>query len=462
MPVRFDLEPIDPASNLATGPRVTAGTVAATSIPYHGQEDSNDQVLDNYAAVRYQLDTSTLQLPAGSPSQTYRVWVVLDAADPANTAEQTHGWRQPNVIVTPEQPLSAGTTVTLALQDASGTVLDTVSYTSQGTDDNIAVGLAAALNSSAAVLSFGAKASVQDTTTSTPSVVVYKSGAQPPAGTEYRAGMVAGSQALYVVPPPTQSGVPLLTATNLEYGQNNEGWGLLTVNTATMPGPMLGADDPCALSSGLSAERGPDIQLRRASLTPLPAGGRVAGGKTTVRAGDRVAIRVSAFANTNWAGFERVTVYQGEPEHGGLVAGTALIRGIDKQRGGHGWFSWQAPSLPGTYTLVAQLQESPNDSTIGNNAASVEIVVEAGAEAAVPPLARQRQPLGAIQSRGTGGAWAACCCFTRRRPFVRANRHGRASNANAAPTAMFFRRPCPNSPPAHRQSPVTVPVTEPR
>ena len=174
------------------------------------------------------------------------------------------------------------------------------------------------------------------------------------------------------------SGVPLLTATNLEYGQNNEGWGLLTVNKSTTPGPMLGSDDPCALSSGYSAERGPDIQLRRSSLTPMPAAGRVAGGKMVVQAGDRVPIRVSAFAGTNWAGFEHVTVYQGEPEDGGRVAGTALIRGIDAKTGGHGWFTWQAPTQPGTYTLVAQLQEHHNDAAPGNNEATVEIVVEGG------------------------------------------------------------------------------------
>lgn len=53
-------------------------------------------MLDNYGAVRYQLDTSKL-LPAVAQSQTYRVWVVLDPQDPGNQAGQTHGWRQPNI-----------------------------------------------------------------------------------------------------------------------------------------------------------------------------------------------------------------------------------------------------------------------------------------------------------------------------------------------------------------------------
>ena len=204
--------------------------------------------------------------------------------------------------------------------------------------------------------------------------------------------MVSGSQALYVVPQVPTTGVPTVTATNLEYGQNNEGWGLLTVYKSTTPGPMLGSDDACGLSSGYSAERGPDLQLRRSSLTPLPAGGRVAGGKTVVQAGDRVPIRVTAYAGTHWTGFEQVTVYQGEPADGGPVAGTALIRGIDAT-GGHGWFTWQAPTTPGTYTLVAQLQQHHNDAAPGNNQAAVEIIVEPGQQ--LP----YRRFLGAI-SRG--------------------------------------------------------------
>ena len=393
LPIRFDLEPINPASYAsATGARTTVGTVTAPAIPYHGQEDSTGDVLDNYVSVRSTLDTSTL-VPAGKLAQTYRVWVVLDGDDAATTAGETHGWRQANVIVTPETTLSAGTTIALQLQDAGGTTLDTVSYTSQGTSDTIAVGLMKALNASAVLQQFGATANVQDTTTSTPSVVVYKSGATPPAGSEFRAGMVSGSQALYVVPQVPGTGVPTVTATNLEYGQNNEGWGLLTVYKSTTPGPMLGSNDACGLSSGYSAERGPDLQLRRSSLTPMPAGGRVAGGKTVVQAGDRVPIRVTAYAGTHWTGFEQVTVYQGEPADGGPVAGTALIRGIDAKTGGHGWFTWQAPTTPGTYTLVAQLQQHHNDAAPGNNQATVEIVVEGG------PTLPYRRFLGAI-SRG--------------------------------------------------------------
>ena len=389
MNVRFDLEPVDPLHNYKpTGKgRFTVGTVAVPAIPYHGQTDGTDKVLDNYTSVRYQLDTSALS------SATYRVWVVLDPADVDNTAAQaTHGWRQPNVILTPEQPLEAGTTVKVDLVNSAGTT-ETVSYASKNDEDNIAAGLMTALNNSTSMKQLGATASLQDTTTSTPSIVVTLAGAEPPPSTEFRAGLVAGSQQLYFVPPMPTSGVPIVTATNLEYGQNNEGWGLLTVYKSTTPGPMLGSDDACALSSGYSAERGPDIQLRRSSLTPMPAAGRVAGGKTVVQAGDRVPIRVSAFAGTTWAGFEHVTVYQGEPEDGSPVAGTALIRGIDGKTGGHGWFTWQAPTQPGTYTLVAQLQQHHNDAAPGNNQATVEIVVEAG------PRLPYRRFLGAI-SRG--------------------------------------------------------------
>lgn len=81
--------------------------------------------------------------------------------------------------------------------------------------------------------------------------------------------------------------------------------------------------------------------------------------------------------------------YQGEPE-GGTVVDTATIRGIDKHSGGHGWFSWQAPTLPGTYKLTAYLHEAWNDTAPGNNTADVEIVVEPG------PKLRYRAYLGAI------------------------------------------------------------------
>ena len=62
MNVRFDLEPVDPLHNYKpTGKgRFTVGTVAVPSIPYHGQTDDSDKVLNNYTSVRYQLDTSAV------------------------------------------------------------------------------------------------------------------------------------------------------------------------------------------------------------------------------------------------------------------------------------------------------------------------------------------------------------------------------------------------------------------
>ena len=69
---------------------------------------------------------------------------------------------------------------------------------------------------------------------------------------------------------------------------------------------------------------------------------------------------------------------QGEQANGGPVVGTATIHSIDKQNGGHGWFTWQAPTTPGTYSLVAQLQERWNDSAPGNNIEKVELIVEPG------------------------------------------------------------------------------------
>ena len=154
----------------------------------------------------------------------------------------------------------------------------------------------------------------------------------------------------------------------------------------------------------------------------MPADGRVAGGKTVVRAGDRVPIRVSAFAGTHWAGFEHVTVYQGEPEHGGPVAGTALIRGIDAKTGGHGWFTWQAPTTPGTYTLVAQLQEQPQRRRArqqrgdgGDRGRRGADSCRTGASWAPSAAGRSR--------RRTGGAWGSGCP-TRRVPFGRGCRQG--------------------------------------
>ena len=61
--------------------------------------------------------------------------------------EQTHGWRQPNVILTPEQPLQAGTTVKVDLVNSAG-IAETVTYASKSDDDNIAAGLMTALNNS--------------------------------------------------------------------------------------------------------------------------------------------------------------------------------------------------------------------------------------------------------------------------------------------------------------------------
>ena len=147
---------------------------------------------------------------------------------------------------------SAGTTCTLALQDASGTTLDTVSYTSQGTDDNIAVGPGGGAQQQSAVLQRSARqASVQDTTTSTPSVVVLQErrDSRRPAASSAPAWST-GSQALYVVPPPRSTRRAAGDGDQPGVRAEQRGLGPADGEHATIPGPMLGADDPCALSSG--------------------------------------------------------------------------------------------------------------------------------------------------------------------------------------------------------------------
>ena len=153
--------------------------------------------------------------------------------------------------------------------------------------------------------------------------------------------------------------------------------GLADGEQVTTPGPMLGSDDPCALSSGYSAERGPDIQLRRSSLTPVPAAGAWRAARWWCRR------RPGADPRVGLCGHELggLRARHGVPGRAGgrrPGGGHGADRGVDAKTGGHGWFTWQAPTQPGTYTLVAQRQQHHNDAAPGNNEATVEIVVEAG------------------------------------------------------------------------------------
>jgi hypothetical protein len=88
-------------------------------------------------------------------------------------------------------------------------------------------------------------------------------------------------------------------------------------------------------------------------------------------------IRISAFAPIDWGEFQYVSVYQGDPDNGGILVKYAEIPGVDRDKGGDAWFTWYAPGQPGEYVPTARLLERADGENPGNHMGRLRVTVAA-------------------------------------------------------------------------------------
>jgi hypothetical protein len=320
------------------------------------------------------VDLLTLAPRPGSNSTTYHVYVVVD---PENQfPSQTHGWRQVAVVVTPGGAINTGDVFSLDIQGASA---DTVSYTvGQPTIADVLTGLATQFNQSRTAQQFGLTARIIDQGPNrienlshlqiTPADVTK---ATLKLSDEYRAGFVdSQGRAFYFVPRTkgTQGNqAPTLTATNNVPGQNNEGYGVLTVWSAAT---LVGGDDPVDRCKPQHLDLGLDGE----SFAAKGRDGVFQTGEVRARPEEHLPIRVTALANQPSQTHEYVEIYLGHPAAGKRLA-RKLVRGLDGEQGGAAAWTWRTPATPGVYTLYARVEEPHGDVQPGNNLAPLTVIV---------------------------------------------------------------------------------------
>jgi hypothetical protein len=394
--VRFDLVQVDDTGRECTDPaqcltRRVLGTVTAACVNPYNPDPNKDHPQNcdrlnsptlpprGIGLATLPLDISALGPTAGAKVE-YRVYVIVD---PDNQfPDQTHGWHQVAAVLTPGQATTAGDQYSIAIQDSTGKSIETVTYTSQGTLEDVLTGLAANLNKSPTATDNQLTANM---ITSGPTLIdgrphialtpkITNANAQLKPSTEFRAGFLVApqGQALYFVPSVTGgggAGGPTLTATNDVPAQNNEGYGRLTIFAAETLA-LIGDSplDPCRPSNT-------DLSLNEHSMVRISQDGAVHTGTLLARPGEPLSIRLTAFADVHSPGYEYVEVFLGHPNGGGRPLARKMVHGIDAEQGGHAWFTWRAPQKPGLYTLYARLQERISDAQPGNNLAVFRVLV---------------------------------------------------------------------------------------
>lgn len=348
--VRFDYVEVD-ANDMEIGTRTVLGTTTATFTDPSSGAVGNSIPPCAFGTAIYIVDTTALAPTAGAGSAMYRIYVVVD---PDAKIQQTHGWHVDYLTITPSSAGEPGDVFTVTVQDAKGTTLCSASYTSTGDIldllsklyTNLGTALTAA-NLSNLLVNYSPN-QVAPT-----ALIVSIANAQLKPSTEFRCGVFDPSGNGYFFIPAVQSHddgaqMPILAVSNDELGQNNEGWGEMTVFAPSQP--SVGK----AVTQGTHA----DVRLHPQGLAARDGTGRVKTGQVKVKTGRPLRLRISAVADADSPKHEYVEVLLAAAGAEPQVIALQHIRGVSAARGGHTWWTCTAPTTPGEYTLSARLVSS--------------------------------------------------------------------------------------------------------
>ncbi len=350
LPVRFDVARYDSLTD-SVSDRQVLPTVVTAQYTNEAENPGGPNLSPEFpprgvGRALYTIDTGSLgSLTLAEGLNQLVVYAVLNPEADAPTQE-THGWRSANVFVTPNTKgtENAGSTLTLSFEDQSGNPLDAVSITTQGDPATDIVSFAQALSTLASKYGFEANPFPAQTSQTQPEKLVLTGGRELPSPTIFTASLqlpeaIDGVTALQVIPTVTVTGGgnATLTASNLLSGQNNSGYGFLSVFMPAQSGAAVG-DVLAVAPDGLALRDASGGLVTESARVPLgePARGRLC---------------VTAPEGT-YPGVIDVPIFDGDATDGQGVA-IKRLHGVDSG-GSCTWFTW-IPRDAGSRQLTALL-----------------------------------------------------------------------------------------------------------
>jgi hypothetical protein len=159
---------------------------------------------------------------------------------------------------------------------------------------------------------------------------------------------------------PAKTYAPMLPA-GLDPGQNDEGFGLATVMTASKPSTVMASSTTSSSYQGSRAVNFSSIPLALAIGSPV----NLLTSNLTVSAGVPVQLRAQVCSTANSRDPVDVVVFDGEPSKGTVIAWKRIyVPGTGQCKGT--WFNW-TPTR-GNHNLMATIEPTGAPSIIANNA----------------------------------------------------------------------------------------------
>jgi hypothetical protein len=119
-----------------------------------------------------------------------------------------------------------------------------------------------------------------------------------------------------------------------------------------------------------------DVRLRKGALAAIDAKrGTFFTDAVDAYLNRPLRIRVHVTADVSDRQHYHLLVYKGDPQQGGEIIASKLLRGIDAEDGDYTWFEWK-PSQLGNVILYAQLLEQEDDVIPGNGKAVLKVRVK--------------------------------------------------------------------------------------
>jgi len=154
------------------------------------------------------------------------------------------------------------------------------------------------------------------------------------------------------------------TVKGLDPGQNNEGFGYVTVNAASQSASQSATPD-----AALDA----DVSLRTDALAASNRRGSVRTDNIPAEINRPLPLRVRVHSDRAHRELSHLLVYDGNPEKGGRLIAAKLIHS-GNVKGSSVWFEW-TPRTSGTHMLYARVVEKYGDTNPGNNTDTMTVNV---------------------------------------------------------------------------------------
>ena len=147
----------------------------------------------------------------------------------------------------------------------------------------------------------------------------------------------------------------------IDPGQNNEGFGWVTVATVGYGAP-----------GGVKRAH---VGMAKDGVAAIDRKGELATGNVQAYLDRPLEVRITINSDTRSLGYSYVMVYDGDPDRGGvLIASKQVFTGSIDPEGVSVWFDWVPPSI-GAHRLYAKVLQSADDSAPGGNIGMLKVEV---------------------------------------------------------------------------------------